>query len=152
MPDTLGTARAYPMRSSQTHSNWLPALLVWSAVILVTVVFVWIISDIVRHGIGQLSWEFLTTAPRNAGRAGGIGPILISTLLILAVCMAVAVPLGIGTALLLAEFTSVENRFGRLVRRSLDVLAGTPSIVFGLFGLAFFSKPWAWAFRFCPAA
>lgn len=143
MPDALPTATAQtPVRSSQTQtrSDWLPTLLVWGAVILVTAVFLWIVSDIVRHGIGQLSWEFFTADPSNAGRAGGIGPILVSTLLILGVCMAVAVPLGIGTALLLAEFTSLENSFGRLVRRSLDVLAGTPSIVFGLFGLAFFSK------------
>lgn len=125
---------------SPARSDWVPTLLVWMAVILVTTVFVWLISDIVRHGLAQISWEFLTTAPQDAGRAGGIGPILVSTLLILGTCMAVSIPLGIGSALLLAELTSVESLFGRLVRRSLDVLAGTPSIVFGLFGLAFFSK------------
>jgi phosphate transport system permease protein len=125
---------------SLAKNTWLPTLLVWSAAILVTAVFAWIVGDIVRHGIDQLSWEFLTRAPANAGRAGGIGPILVSTLLILGVCMVVSIPLGISTALLLAEFTPVENFFGRLVRRSLDILAGTPSIVFGLFGLAFFSK------------
>jgi len=75
---------------------------------------------------------------RDAGRAGGIGPILISTLLILAVCLASCVPLGVGAAILLAEFTSADRVFGRFVRRSLDVLAGVPSIVFGLFGNAFF--------------
>jgi phosphate transport system permease protein len=100
--------------------------------------FLWILSDIIWHGAGRLSWEFLTAAPENAGRRGGIGPILVSTLLILGVCMAVSVPIGIGTAVLLAEFTSSESFFGRLVRRSLDVLAGVPSIVFGLFGNAFF--------------
>jgi len=47
-------------------------------------------------------------------------------------------PIGVGTAVLLAEFTSSENLFGRLVRRSLDVLAGVPSIVFGLFGNVLF--------------
>ncbi len=140
MLSTAATEQLLPSPKNRVRSDWLPTLLVWGAVFLVTAVFVWIVSDIVRHGIGMISWEFLTDAPRNAGRAGGIGPILISTLLILGVCMAVSVPLGIATALLLAEFTSVENIFGRLVRRSLDVLAGTPSIVFGLFGLAFFSK------------
>jgi phosphate transport system permease protein len=100
--------------------------------------FLWLLSDIIWHGAGQISWEFLTAAPENAGRRGGIGPILVSTLLILGVCMAVSVPIGIGTAVLLAEYTSSESFFGRLVRRSLDVLAGVPSIVFGLFGNAFF--------------
>jgi phosphate transport system permease protein len=117
----------------------LPTLVFWAIALFVTAVFCWILGDILWHGVGQLSWEFLTTAPRNAGREGGIAPILISTCLILGVCMAVSLPLGVGTAVLLAEFTTTESLFGRLVRRSLDVLAGVPSIVFGLFGNAFFS-------------
>jgi phosphate transport system permease protein len=107
---------------------------------MVTAVFLWILSDIVWHGAGQLSWEFLTAPPRHAGREGGIGPILVSTVLILSICMAVSLPISVGAAVLLAEFTSDESIFGRLVRRSLDMLAGVPSIVFGLFGNAFFSK------------
>jgi len=52
--------------------------------------------------------------------------------------MAVALPVGVGAAVMLAEFSPADNLFGKLVRRSLDVLAGIPSIVFGLFGNAFF--------------
>ncbi|MGH8529680.1 MAG: phosphate ABC transporter permease PstA [Nevskiales bacterium] len=113
-------------------------LLVWSAALLVTSAFCWLLGDIVWHGLGQISWAFLTGVPLNAGREGGIGPILVSTLLILGVCMAVSVPLGVGAAIFLSEYTSAESGFGRLVRRSLDVLSGVPSIVFGLFGNAFF--------------
>ncbi|MBW4576488.1 MAG: phosphate ABC transporter permease PstA [Aphanothece sp. CMT-3BRIN-NPC111] len=118
----------------------IPTVVVWAIALLVTAVFFWILSDIIWHGARQLSWEFLTTEPRNAGRAGGISSILISTALILGVCMAVSIPIGIGTAVMLAEFTANESIFGRLVRRSLDVLAGVPSIVFGLFGNVFFCK------------
>ncbi|MFQ5425175.1 MAG: phosphate ABC transporter permease PstA [Phycisphaerae bacterium] len=114
------------------------AAVVWATALLVTGVFVCMLGDVLWHGIGQVSWAFLTEAPRNAGRAGGIGPIIVSTTLILAVCMAVALPVGVGAAVLLAEFTLPDNLFGRAVRRSLDVLAGVPSIVFGLFGNAFF--------------
>jgi phosphate transport system permease protein len=117
-----------------------PALAVWSAAGLVAAVFLFLVGDIVLHGVGRLSWEFLTTAPRSAGRAGGIGPILVSTALILGVCMAAALPFGVGTAVLLAEYTRSESVFGRVVRGSLDVLAGVPSIVFGLAGNVFFSK------------
>ncbi|YAF94720.1 MAG: phosphate ABC transporter permease PstA [Nodularia sp. CChRGM 3473] len=117
----------------------LPTLVFWAIALFVTAIFCWILGDILWHGVGQLSWEFLTTAPRNAGREGGIAPILVSTCLILGVCLVVSLPLGVGTAVLLAEFTTTESMFGRLVRRSLDVLAGVPSIVFGLFGNAFFS-------------
>ena len=121
-------------------SDGIATLVVWSAALLVTALFVWMLSDIVRHGAAGLSWEFLSTEPLKSGRAGGIKPILLSTALIMGVCMAVSIPLGVGTAVLLAEYTSDENLFGRLVRRSLDVLAGVPSIVFGLFGNALFCK------------
>jgi len=122
--------------SNRQLSTWL----VWAIALFVSAIFLWILSDIIWHGARQLNWEFLTTAPRSAGRKGGIAPIIASTALILGVCMAVSVPIGVGTAVLLAEFTDTESQFGRLVRRSLDVLAGVPSIVFGLFGNAFFCK------------
>lgn len=113
---------------------------VWGAAFLVTGAFAWILADLAWHGAPHLSWAFVVDAPSDAGRAGGIGPILVSTLLILLVCLAVALPLGLGAAILLAEFSSRSDPFGRTVRRSLDVLAGVPSIVFGLFGNAFFCK------------
>mgnify|MGYP001559626981 CR=1 FL=1 len=125
---------------SQNPREWLAFALVWGAAGLVTSTFCWLLGDIVWHGFSHISWTFLTTPPENAGRRGGIGPILVSTSLILGVCLAVSLPLGVGTAVLLAEFTSDTNLFGRLTRRSLDVLAGVPSIVFGLFGNAFFCK------------
>jgi phosphate transport system permease protein len=116
----------------------LAATAAWSAALLIAGVFFWILGDIGRQGVGRISWEFLTDPPRNAGRAGGVAPILVSTTMILAVCMAVSLPLGIGSAVLLSEFTARDGLFGRFVRRSLDVLAGIPSIVFGLFGNALF--------------
>lgn len=114
------------------------AILVWGAALLVTGAFCWLLGDILWHGLGRVSWAFLTEAPSNAGRGGGIGPIIVSTALILGVCMGVSVPLGLGAAIYLSEFTDAESGLGRFVRRSLDVLSGVPSIVFGLFGSAFF--------------
>ncbi|MDY7092671.1 MAG: phosphate ABC transporter permease PstA [Acidobacteriota bacterium] len=111
----------------------------WGVALVITAVFLWLLADLVRHGLPQLSLSLLLEAPRDAGRAGGLAPILVSTLMILAVCLAVSTPIGLGTALLLAELTRGDGLFGTLVRRSLDVLAGVPSIVFGLFGNAFFS-------------
>jgi phosphate transport system permease protein len=134
---TIDAAAAFARRS-RTPDDLLPTLIVWSAAILVSSVFFWILGDLLVHGISRLSWSFLVSVPLRAGRDGGIGPILVSTTLILLVCLAVSVPVGVGTAILLAEFTTDLTVFGRLVRRSLDVLAGVPSIVFGLFGNAFF--------------
>jgi phosphate transport system permease protein len=115
-------------------------LAVWGAALVVTGAFAWILADLLTHGASHLSAELLTATPSDAGRAGGIAPILVSTVLILAVCIAVAMPLGLGSAVLLGEFSRGTNGYGRLVRRSLDVLAGLPSIVFGLFGYAFFCQ------------
>ncbi len=131
---------AEALSRSQNPREWLAAVLTWSAAALVTGTFCWLLGDILWHGLSHISWAFLTAPPESAGRRGGIGPILVSTALILGVCFAVSLPVGIGTAILLAEFTSNHSLFGRMTRRSLDVLAGVPSIVFGLFGNAFFCK------------
>jgi phosphate transport system permease protein len=114
-------------------------VVVWVAPLIVSAVFIWIVGNILIHGLDHFCWSFLVDAPKRAGREGGVGPILVSTLLILGVCLAAALPIGIGTAILLAELVSNVNRCARLIRLSLDVLAGVPSIVFGIFGNAFFS-------------
>lgn len=132
----------YPLTNSPTYPIIPPisTIIIWAIAIFVTAIFFWILSDIVWHGAGQISWKFLTSQPEKAGKEGGIGSIIVSTLLILGVCIVVAVPLGVGTALFLSEFTDNEGTFGRIIRRSLDVLAAVPSIVFGLFGNVFFCQ------------
>lgn len=117
----------------------LMSLFVWGGAVLVAAAFLALLGDLFWHGAARLSWQFLFTAPENAGRAGGIAPILASTLLILAVALAAALPLGLATAVWLSDFTRAGGRLARLVNLCLDVLAGVPSIVFGLFGNAFFS-------------
>jgi phosphate transport system permease protein len=131
---------AETLSRSQNPRERLVFILVWGTAALVTATFCWLLGNIVWHGLSHVSWTFLTAPPENAGRRGGIGPILVSTSLILAVCLGVSLPIGIGTAVLLAEYTSDQSLFERMTRRSLDVLAGVPSIVFGLFGNAFFCK------------
>ncbi len=126
-------------RQRLAYRDQLLGVCAWLTALSVVIFVGWIIGDILWHGLRHLSWTFLTAAPEDAGRSGGIGPILVSTLLLLGVCLGVSLPLGLGTAILLSEFTEPNHWFGRLVRRSLDMLAGVPSIVFGLFGNAFFS-------------
>jgi phosphate transport system permease protein len=105
---------------------------------LVAGVLLWILLDMAWQGVRHLSWEFLTEEPRRSGRAGGISSILVSTTLILAVAIAAAVPIGLGAAVWLAEYAKQSGKTSAWIRLSLDVLAGVPSIVFGLFGNAFF--------------
>jgi phosphate transport system permease protein len=118
----------------------LATVALWAVALLVVALFAWLVGDVLRLGFSHVSLSFLTAEPEDAGRAGGIAPIIVSTLIIVAICLAVAVPLGLGTAILLAECLPVSSRQGRFVRRSLDVLASVPSVVFGLFGNALFCQ------------
>lgn len=121
------------------HKEPLIVVLMWSIFTLVAGLFFWIIGDIFWNGLGQISWEFLTESPRSGGREGGIASVLVATAMVLGICMSVALPIGVGSAVWLVEFTPAASPFSRIVRISLDVLAAMPSIVFGLFGNAFFS-------------
>lgn len=116
------------------------AIAIWAVVLLVAFLCIWIVGDVVIHGWSSISWEFLTGEPRNAGRDGGIAPIIVSTALILLTALGVSLPMSVGTAVLLAEFVPVDNWFAKQVRLSLDILSSVPSIVFGLFGNAFFAR------------
>lgn len=117
------------------HAAWLS----WAITALVLGAFLLLLGEIVLRGAPQLSVGYLLDAPRDAGRAGGVGPILVGTLWILLVAMGTAVPLGLASAIWLSEFARDKPRRQGLVRLSLDTLAGVPSIVFGLFGNAFFA-------------
>jgi phosphate transport system permease protein len=132
-------SEAISVKLAHAHRDRFAQLAICLAASLVCAAFVWIAGDLVRGGLEHLSWDFIVDSPRDAGRAGGIGPILVSTLLILLVALMVALPLGWATAALLAEYVSASSGFGSAVRYNLQVLAGVPSIVFGLFGNAFFS-------------
>lgn len=113
-------------------------IIVWFAVLIVVATFLWLLADLTVHGMAKINVSFLLAPPENAGRDGGIGPILVSTLLLLGVALAATIPLGIGTAVYLSEYTHSGSLLARSIRMSLDVLAGVPSIVFGLFGNALF--------------
>ncbi len=107
-----------------------------AAALIVIAILVIILQDIVLNGLPALSWEFLTQPPRDLGRAGGIFPAIIGTLCLVMGAIAIALPLGVGAAIYLVEYTR-EGRITRLIRTGVDLLNGTPSIVFGLFGFAF---------------
>ncbi len=65
-------------------------------------------------------------------------PSLISTIMIVFIALLVSVPLGVGTAIFLVEYTNSENKFIEIIRITTETLSGIPSIVYGLFGMLFF--------------
>jgi phosphate transport system permease protein len=105
--------------------------------VLVTLPVLLIVGVIVRHGIGAISWAFLTTAPSHGMREGGIFPAIIGTCCLVAMAVVAAVPLGVLAAVFLNEYAG-ENWLTRLIRLAIINLAGVPSIVYGLFGLGLF--------------
>jgi len=116
------------------------AVITTASALSVVAVFLWLTIDIVIAGGSGLHWDFLFGNPEDAGRAGGIAPVVVSTLLILGVCMSVCVPVALATAVYLTEYTGTGDVSSRYVRRILDTLAGVPSVVFGLFGAALFCE------------
>ena len=94
----------------------------WMIAITVSGLFVWLVGDVVFHGLSGVSWEFLTSEPTRFGTEGGIYPMIISTLLILLIAIAVAVPLSIASALYLSEF-SRGSWTSFLIERGLIILA-----------------------------
>lgn len=105
---------------------------------LVLLALLAVVGDVLRHGLGLVDWTFLTAAPTSSGRAGGIGPIIVSTAIVTGIALVVATPLAIGIAILLAEHVPPGDARGRRVRACLCTLAGVPSIVFGLVGNTLF--------------
>ena len=95
-----------------------------------------ILFIIISKGIGIISWEFLTTPHRNLGQSGGISTAIVGTFWMVLGAMVVSAPLGIGAAIYLHEY-SRSQMFNRLITIAIGVLNGVPSVVFGLFGLAF---------------
>jgi len=89
------------------------------------------------YGLPALSWEFLTEPPRRMMTAGGIWPCIIGTFYLSLGAMLVAFPLGVATAVYLYEYAG-SSRMADVIRLGVNNLAGVPSVVFGLFGLAFF--------------
>jgi phosphate transport system permease protein len=92
---------------------------------------------IVSRGWRAVSWEFLSQAPRDSMTAGGIFPCIVGTIALCLMTILVALPVGIASAIYLNEYAT-RGKPVRIIRLCINNLAGVPSIVFGLFGLAFF--------------
>jgi phosphate transport system permease protein len=105
-------------------------------VIFVVSILVFMLGDIVIKGLPAISWSFLTEFPKNAGKEGGIFPAIVGTLELIAGAAIIALPLGILSGVYLAEYGRSESSSKRIIRGAVDILNGTPSVVFGLFGLA----------------
>ncbi|HNU23051.1 MAG TPA: phosphate ABC transporter permease PstA [Mesotoga sp.] len=105
--------------------------------LLVTIILL-IVGFLILSGLDDINLEFLTSFPRNSMTEGGIWPSILGTVYFLSIALLFSVPVGILAAVYLSEY-SKENRLQRLVLTANNILAGIPSVVFGMFGLSLFS-------------
>jgi phosphate transport system permease protein len=124
--------------NARTSERIAFALLTLSAMTVAGFVVI-ILAYIIYNGYSAISIEFLTEMPRMRMTQGGIYPAIVGTVLLIIGSMAVALPMGIMAAIYLNEYAG-ETRFTWLIEMAINNLAGTPSVVFGLFGLALFVK------------
>ncbi len=124
--------------NARTSEKIAFSLLTLSAMTVAGFVVV-ILAYIIYNGYSAISIEFLTEMPRMRMTQGGIYPAIAGTVYLILGSMAVALPVGIMAAIYLNEYAG-ENRTTWLIEMAINNLAGTPSVVFGLFGLALFVK------------
>jgi phosphate transport system permease protein len=134
------------MRISPRVTQGAAIAVLAGATALTLLVLVYLVLFVLGRGLPGVSWSFLFSRSSDMGRHGGILQTLVGTVILPAVAIAVALPLGIGTAVYLAEYTR-ESRVTAVIRFATDCLAGIPSIIFGLFGFIFFviTLRWGWS-------
>jgi len=109
----------------------------WLVIVMVVAILIALLYDIVSKGLPALSIDFLFGYPEEGGLSGGIFPAIAGTIQLVFGTMMIAFPLGITSGIYLAEYAK-NTRSTKIIREAIDILNGTPSVVFGLFGMAAF--------------
>ena len=120
----------------KSKASFLEILIKIMTLVAVVPVFL-IIGYIIYTGIPAISWEFLSEMPTDGMRSGGIFPAIVGTLWLTLGTIIVAVPFGILTGVYLVEYAK-DNFLTRIINLTIINLAGIPSIIYGLFGMALF--------------
>ncbi len=122
-------------QTKQQIAFWIFRIFAWCVVALLLGILYFIFS----RGWRTISWEFLTSIPEDGMTKGGIYPAIIGTLCLVGGSMIFAFPIGLLAGIYINEYAK-DNWFKRFIKLMTNNLAGIPSIVFGLFGMALFVK------------
>lgn len=122
--------------SPKTSQKIMNGVFILSGIITLLILII-ILGYILIRGIPVINFEFLFSNPIDAGREGGIFPMIISSIYVVFIAAVIATPLGVGAAIYMAEYAS-NQKLIKFIRFGSETLSSIPSIVFGLFGLAFF--------------
>jgi len=107
------------------------------ATLLIVVPVGLVVVIIIQKGVPAVNWQFLSDIPRQGMRAGGIFPAILGTFYLVSGAIIFALPIGLLAAVYLTEYAK-DNLLTRLIKLAIVNLAGVPSVVYGLFGLALF--------------
>ena len=107
------------------------------ATLLIVVPVGLVVVIIIQKGLPAINWQFLSDIPRQGMRAGGIFPAIVGTIYLVLGAIIFALPIGLLAAIYLSEYAK-DNLLTRLIKLAIVNLAGVPSVVYGLFGLALF--------------
>ena len=118
------------------YDKGLRALL-WLCAGVTCALLVFLIGYIFYRGLGNITWELLTTQTSYIKDTIGILPNILNTLYIIVVAMAIVLPLGVGAAIYLTEYAS-NRKVVALIEFATETLTGIPSIIFGRVGMLFF--------------
>ncbi len=111
--------------------------LLFLATLLIVIPVGLIVIIIIQKGLPAINWQFLSDIPRQGMRAGGIFPAIVGTLYLVSGAILFALPIGLLAAIYLSEYAK-HNLLTRMIKLAIVNLAGVPSVVYGLFGLALF--------------
>ena len=125
------------MRLNARVSEKVAFAMLFLSTLIIVIPVAMITMLILKNGLPAMSWEFLTQSPRLGMRAGGIFPALVGTICLVLGTMCFALPVGLLAAIYLSEYAR-DNWFSRTIDIAIVNLAGVPSVVYGLFGLALF--------------
>jgi phosphate transport system permease protein len=109
----------------------------WLLGSLILLLILWLLTTLLGHGLAKLDFSFLTKLPEEMDTGGGIGPVLFNSFYILFLSLVLAIPIGIGAGVYLAEYAP-PGRLTEWLRICVEGLASVPSIVFGLLGMVIF--------------
>lgn len=111
----------------------------WAATGIAVAILAWLLLTILIDGLSTLNWNFVTSYPSRKPERAGVVAALVGTAWLMTLVAAFTFPVGVGAAIYLEEFSS-DNWFTRLVEINIGNLAGVPSIIYGLLGLAVFVR------------
>ena len=128
-------------------------IVLWASLLLAIITLATLVINTLMSGVGSLSPDFLAWFPSPFPEDSGIQSALFGSLWVTLTSGAVSLILALGTAIYLEEFTNPNSRLQRFITTNIQTLAGVPSIVYGILGLAFVVRgPLGWGFTVGSAA